>query len=63
MRVGKIVQLSDHNVEGVRVPAASVASALDPQILLARIVAIEKRLTDIAIRVYALENKKPRGAK
>ena len=63
MKVGKIAQLTTHDLAGVRVAASTVADALDGPTLLGRIVAIEKRLTDLALRVYELENRKAKGAK
>lgn len=63
MKIGKIEQLNTS-------PAATTATGLGPtntwrtpHALLARIVALEKRLTDLALRVYALENRKPKGAR
>ena len=77
MKVGKIAQLTTHDLAGVRVAASTVADALDGPALLARIVRLEVRQTNsgecqaemkkmlaaLAVRVQELENRKSKGAK
>lgn len=65
MKTGKIVQLSDHNVEGVRVPAASVAGAFDGPTLVARIARLERRQTDLALEMEEMRKllRQTKGAR
>lgn len=55
MRAGKITQLSHINFDAPGAPAI-VAAALEPPALLKRIADLERRLTDLALRVYAIES-------